>query len=299
MSKDEQSTDRDLDKYHDFTGLTVKKMNFGLWLVENRQKMIKLGEVCLIVICAGLFLYSSYSFVVYLTSSDPNAQFVSGDLPISPRNVASDLVTSQPLVLPSAGQYDLAIRLKNPNDKFVGTFQYCFRQDSTDLVCGSDFILPGSDKYILALAQDLPAGSSNVTFTISNMFWSRVNAHKIPNWSDYLTSHLTLPVTDINYTVNSGIGTSSVTTFSSLQFNLTNQTAYNYYSVPVNILLFNGSDLVGVNRYSINNLMSNEKRAVNLNWPGGLSGVSQAVIQPDVNIIDDSVYLKYSGQTAN
>jgi len=81
-----------------------------------------------------------------------------------------------------------------------------------------------------------------------------------------------------------------------LEFKITNQTAYAYYEAPLQILLYSGSELVGVQTYSVNNFLAGEKRNVNLSWPGGLQTVSRTEVKPNINILDDDVYLKYQGE---
>ncbi len=297
MLKDKNSLENDLDKYQDFSGLSLKEMNFGLWLSEKRQKIIKFFVVTLIIICAGLFIYSSYSFFIYFKSSDLNEQSITGDTPTSPRNITANLEIDQPQIFSSGGRYDLAIRLNNPNNKFLGNFKYCFTQNNRDLFCGDDFILPGTEKYILALAKDLPDGETGVSFTLSDVFWTRINAHKINNWAEFSSSRLDMVISDISF--NPANYSTGPANFNNLEFIINNQSPYSYYELPVNILMFNGSELVGINRYKINNLLSAEKRPIKISWPGTLSTVSKTEIRPDINIMDDNVYLKYSGQSAN
>lgn len=297
MSKDENNEETDLNKYQNFDGVSLKEMNFGLWLSERRQKIIKSLTVCLIIICAALFVYSSYNLIVYLKSSDPNAWLANGEIPVSPRNITSDLEIGPVQILSSGGHYDFAVKLKNPNDKFMSTFKYCFRQNDQDLACDDNFILPSEEKYILVLAQDLKAGETGITFNLTNTFWTRINAHNISNWSEFLSDRLNMAISEVNFSTDSS--SANQNNFNNLEFTIANQTPYNYYGLPVNILLFDGQELVGVNRYKINNFMSAEKRLIKISWPGALSSVSRTEIQPDINILDDSVYLKYNGQLTN
>lgn len=82
---------------------------------------------------------------------------------------------------------------------------------------------------------------------------------------------------------------------SSLDFSITNLTDYGYYSVPFNIALYNGSDLVGVNIFVVNNFLAGETREVSLTWLSNIQRVTRVEVRPNLNILDDSLYLKYQG----
>ena len=62
----------------------------------------------------------------------------------------------------------------------------------------------------------------------------------------------------------------------------------------LNIAIFEGDQLVGVNVYHLQNFLGGETRNVKINWPGNFNNI-HAEIVPDLNILDDRVYLKYQG----
>jgi len=300
MPKDKNlDQDIDLKKYDDPTGVSLREMNFGLWLSENRPKIMKMVIVFLIALSAFFFIFSSYNYVIYFLSSDPSTQISDDSLPTSPRQVASGIEIFPVQVLASDDRYDLAVKLKNPNEKFITNFSYCFSRGGQDIACGSSFLLPSDEKYILALGQDLSSGSEGINFAISDIFWQRIDAHKIPSWADFSALHLNLPIAGLNFASSDTSGLSDKLSLSSLEFSIKNDTSYGYYEVPLNILLFSGSELVGVNRYLVQNFVPGDSREVKISWAAGLSSVNRAEVKPDINIIDDSVYLKYRGVSAD
>lgn len=297
MAKDKNSleTDKEIDlkKYDDPSGLSLEEMNFGLWLSEHRPKFIKALIIFLIILSAGLFIYSSYNYVIYLMSGNP-ASLAITNLVNSPRQVAADLVIAPTQVFMTGDQADLATLITNPNAKFTATFSYCFQVAGQNVDCGQSYILPGDNKYIMALGKSLGSGAVSATLQVSNIFWQRIDGHKIPDWAAYSQSRLNLPVSAINFSPAAQSGLSNQINLNSLTFTVANQTAYSYYQVPLDILLFNGSQLIGVNRYYLENFLTGTSRNVKLVWPGDLNGVSQTQIVPDLNILDNSIYLPYS-----
>ena len=310
MSKDKKlNPDQDLKRYHDGDGVSLGGMNFGLWLANNRRRLLTIVVILLIAVCAFFFIYSAYNYAVYFLAGNANDQSANESMALSPRQVTTDLEIAAPQIFKGDEHYDLTVKLTNPNDKFSANFNYCFNPaglsadqtastaTSTDAgaVCGSGFILPGATKYVLALGQDLGVNPDNLDFKITNISWQRFDAHQIPNWNDFSSSRLDFAVSDINFTPAASNNLSAKIGLNNLEFNVKNQTAYGYYAAPLNILFFSGAELVGVNRYLLTNFLAGESRAVAISWPGNLRGVDRTEITPDINILDDSVYLKYQG----
>jgi hypothetical protein len=159
--------------------------------------------------------------------------------------------------------------------------------------------MPGESKYILAIGQTFSGDVSTLSFTTSAIFWQRIDGHKIPDWSTYATSRLNFGISDLNFAAAADSGLSNKLDLNSLSFAIKNSTAYSYYEAPLNILLFNGSTLVGVNRYLLENFLTGQSRNIKITWPGNLESVTQTQVVPDINIMDSTVYLPYSEATAN
>jgi len=295
MSKDKNfNQDSDLQNYHDPAGLTIKKMNFGLWLSENRKRIAKVVTVILIILCVFFFVYSSYNFIIYLITGDPSKQMAIDNFTNSPRKVADDLKVSPINIFRSGERFDLTVKISNPNVKFKAEFNYCFNRGVEKVFCGSDFILPSDDKYLSSLGQELDATATNLSFQITDVFWQRVNAHQIPDWSAFSAGRLDLAIFDITWQPASSANNDPVS-LNSLEFKIKNQTPFSYYEVPLNILALSGSELAGVNRYVLIDFLSGEERTVKMIWTGNLRFANRIEIKPDLNILDNDVYLDYQG----
>ncbi|MFA5184583.1 MAG: hypothetical protein WC456_03615 [Patescibacteria group bacterium] len=298
MSKEENlNKDIDLKNYDDPTGISLRELNFGLWLSENRQKLLKVLTVGLIVLCAFFFIYSSYGLINYFLAGDPNAE-ITVAVPTSPRQLTVDLEIAPLEIFSHDEQVDLAVKLRNQNDKFMATFKYCFTLAGEDLACGEGFILPASEKYIFALGQRLSGSQSEAAFAITDIFWRRINAHQIPDWNAYLASRLDFSVSELSFSAGAMNSLSDKINLNSLSFSIQNQTAYSYYEVPLNILLYSGAELVGVNRYILQDFLAGAERQIKMVWPDNLGGVNRTEIVPDLNIIDEAAYLKYQGASS-
>lgn len=303
MSKEEnlnsQNKDIDLKNYSNESGVSLKRMNFGLWIAEHRRRIIKTVIISLILLSAFFFIYSSYSYIVYFISGDPNAELINNNLSFAARQVTSDLQTAPPQVFDNDGHSDLAIQVTNPNSKFMANFSYCFKQGDQDIACGRSFILPSENKNILALARDFSGSRSELSFHISDIFWRRIDAHQIPDWAVFFSQRLDFAFSDMKFASAAMSGLSDKVNLSTFDFSIKNQTAYGYYEAPLNIFLYSGSEIVAVNRYILQNFLPGETRSVKISWPGRFNAVNRTEVIPDINIMDDSVYLKYQGTSAN
>ncbi len=297
MSKDKNIQEIDLKKYKDLDGLTLKKMNFGLWLSEHRARIMKGIIIFLIAISALSFAYSTYNYIIYyLTSSSAEEEAAATRTNIVPqRNIVSDLLISTPIAFQSGEAYDLVVKLKNPNSKFSATFQYCFLSADKIISCNNGFLLPSEEKYIFSLGQKIDAYSANLKIEINNLSWKRFDVRVIPDWNSFESSHVNFDFSGINLALAGESGLSEKIGLDSLEFNVTNNSSYGYYQVPLNITFYNGTELIGVNRYIVENFLAGETRPVRLTWLGGLSSAARTEIRPELNLLDDSIYLKYQG----
>ncbi len=299
MKKD-KNLDRDIDlkNYHDPSGVSLKEMNFGLWLSEKRRLITKIIIILLIALSAFFFIYSSYNYVVYFLTGNSNEELADSFLS-SPRNIVNELEISPLIIFRNEENYDLVAKLKNPNEKFLGKFQYCFEQAEQEVYCADGFIFPSEEKHVLALGQKLNADQTNITFRLKNIFWQRINSRQIPSWDDFFFSRLNFAIKNLNFSPINKSGLSERVGLNTLEFEVDNQTAYGYYEAPLNILLYSGSELVGVQHYLLTNFLAGEQRNINISWPGGLQAVNRTEVKPDINIIDENVYLKYQGENRN
>jgi hypothetical protein len=303
MSKEEnpngQNKDIDLKNYNGESQGSLKRMNFGLWIAEHRRRIIKTIIIFLIALSAFFFIYSSYNYIVYFISGDPNSQMINNNLSFAARQVTTDLEIAPLQVFDNDGHSDLVVKVSNPNEKFMANFNYCFTMKETGVSCSQTFILPGESKYVFALAQEISGSRSELSFNISNVFWRRIDAHQIPDWGEFANQRLDFAVSGLNFSSAAVSGLSDKVNLSTLDFSIKNQTAYGYYEVPLNIFLYSGSEIVAVNRYILQNFLAGETRMINISWPGSFRMVNRTEVVPDINIMDDNVYLKYQGTSTN
>ncbi len=285
-NKDDFNVDDYLDKQ------SLRRMNIGLWLSENRKNIIKAIVVLLILISAAFFIYSVYNLVIYLKAGNPADDLINNDL-VRNQNQIQPLVLSEVKILPNNFKNDLAISVNNNNPRFYANFEYCFKKGELEVSCGQNFILPNSEKYILAFGVETLSGGENFSFSVSEISWQRI-PREIINYQSFHDERLNFDIHDINFKPATSRASVNID-LNSLEFSFENVSPYSYYAVPLNILLLNGDELKGVNRFIINDFYTGETRRVNLTWTSDLRETKRTLILPEINIFEEDVFLKYRG----
>lgn len=275
---------------------SFKRMGLALWLAENRRKIIKIFIAFLITISTFFFSYSIYNLVIYFKAGDPAKQIVDGNFNPGGQKQTEDMIFSAVSVFKGGEKNDLAVQIKNPNTNFSAIFDYCFMSTDKEIACGQDFIMPAEEKYVVSLG--VGNGFNDASFVLKKIIWRRLDTKNISDFNFFENSHLNFSINELSFSPAAS-GVSSNIDLNWLEFSILNNTAYSYYEAPLNILIFKSGTLVGVNRYILNNFMSGESREVRMTWTGDLRGAKDVKIVPAVNILDESVFLKYQGDRSN
>jgi len=282
----------DLKKYKDPTGLAAKNLDLGLWLANNKKRLYKLLVIILSIIAAGSIIYSVYGYIYYYVFGQEQEKIITQDTSgvnlaaYRALNVPIDLQASQTQVINNNTGADYVALIKNSNEKQYASFDFCFKSTTND-ICGSSFILPNEEKNVLVLNNPVKSLSGNVTLVLSNVRWQKLNAGAVPDWQSFRTSHL-------NFNISTPKFTAYDNNVKYLEFDISDETAYGYFEVPLNILIKNGDSVVSVNRYVINGLNSHEKKSIRLSWPDAATNSGAVTVVPDVNILDSSVFKPYT-----
>ncbi|MCX6792658.1 MAG: hypothetical protein NTY12_01400 [Candidatus Falkowbacteria bacterium] len=300
MIKQNEQVDERLRKYRDTGGLTTNQLDFGLWYIRNRKKFFIALVVVLIITAAGTIGYSLYQFSSYLFvgAGQDKQTFIdltsSTSLVTNKMNLGSNVSYSDVRVLPTQNNNsDLVAAVTNANPRLAVNISYYFDVNGQRIGATNDFVLPGDTKYLMALNQSISSNSS-ASLVVEHLSFVRLDRHSISDWDQYRLEHFNFLIQNAKFTTSVESGLSEKISLGQLDFKITNNSAYGYITVPLTIVLKSQGQIVAVNRYMINNFKSGEEKSVQISWPGRLPSVNEVEILPDLNIIDDSIYLKYS-----
>lgn len=281
----------DLKKYNDPTGLAAKNLDFGLWVANNQRNLYKILIIFLIIVASGLAIYASYGYIYYFVFGRAQDQALTQD--VSGVNLAAYRLQNKPLdlqigktqALNTKTGSDLIAHLINPNEKQFAVFDFCFKSGENS-TCGSSFIMPKESKDVVVINNSLKIADNQIKFELSNIRWQKLNAGEVPNWDDFKANHLQFNITEPTFSSYSN-------NISYLEFDISNESPYGYFEIPLNIIISQGEETVAVNRYIIKDFNSRDKKSVRLSWPeaSGISGTIKVV--PDLNIMDATIYKPY------
>ena len=290
--------------YEDPMGLDDKELNFGVWYITNLPRIKKIGTGILIAISILSWGYFIISFVYYIIWGMNADQAVLDDLAntdtishqvIVARQAEAFRYSSPDVLESSDGRYDIFSQISNTNEDFAGYFDYYFRVGNTETEKQSGFILPKSSKYIYQLGFESASNIQSAELVIENFSWKRISPRPIEDWDEFYDERIDFDIIDPAFeSLDDGQEDNN-----SLQFTLKNNTAFNYWQVDFFLAIYRNGRIIGVNQYSALELDSQEKREVTIGWPGSFTAVSEIEVIPDLNILDEDVYMDYIGDPLN
>ncbi len=300
MPQPNPQLDERVKHFRDTEGLSTRQLDFGLWYLRNRKKFFFTLVFLLLLIAGGTIGYSLYQFSSYLFVGIKQDKQTFLDL-----TSATSLVTNKTnsgnnisysevrMMQGQDNKYDFVVAVTNANPMLSVKIKYAFEVNGQKIAPAEDFVLPQDTKYLMALHQDVAAGAS-ANLIIESTSFIRVDRHKVADWSQYRLERMNFVIEDAKFIAGAESGLSEKINVGQLDFKITNHSAYGYVRVPLSIILKSNGSIVAVNRYWLDSFRSGEIRTAQISWPGKLPVVNEVEIIPDINILDDSVYLKYS-----
>lgn len=189
----------------------------------------------------------------------------------------------------TAGKYDLFAAVDNPNDEWYATFDYQFVFDGGESGVVSGFVNPGDKRLLSDINVSLDRRPTGLRVVTTNIVWSRVDRHAIPNTDDFLAERIGITLDEATYTKDLTVGAEQVAR-STLTF--TNQTAYAYWNPEFLVKLMRGSSVVSLSKVAVPELQSGEKRTVEVRWFGEVPPSGTIAVEPQIFYFDESVYMQ-------
>ncbi len=273
-----------------------KVLEESLWVLRHKTGLIKIGTIALLILDTLVLGWVLFSYVDYWLGSGV-AERKNIATQTGQTILLADLqkqLTPKPLAISDVqlfggreDKYDLGVEIANDNDNIWGEFEYEFAGANFITPPVTGVILPKTRKWLLQLGQSSPARPANMRLVFSKFVWHRISRHDYPDYAGYAKEHFGFTSSDVSF----GHSALAQGTLNQVNFTLTNNSAYAFWQVPVAILLFRGDQIVGFNQVTLEKVGSLETRPVVVSWQEGLPQVTRVDIQPDVNILDQSVYM--------
>jgi len=293
-----------INRFKDSEGLTVRKMAFGLWFIKKRPVFIKSFYGVLIVIgfvTWSLFFFTFGKYFLFDMKKDHQnlVSFVntgSVDHQITLSQLPKNLIVEPVKVLSNqADVYDFAVQVTNPNMKHFLLLSFLIEYDNGETRVVDEVVLSHETKYLLITGHKSEIRPRNLNFVIKTKNWERVSGRIMNFYDKYKNDRLNLVFSDKKFTQGKSSGLSEKISLNDLEFVVENKTAFNYWQVPLNIMLFGNSKLLAVRKYTIEKFLSEEIETINIIVTGTIPSVRKIEIESSINIFDEKAFMDFEG----
>lgn len=277
--------------------LSNQQLGFGYWYVTHKLALKRILTVALLVADVLLVAYLLFLLIINLGIRQPQHDAAIASLltdgGFASISAARDTQLPRTIqisgieTLASGSFADIIATITNPNQKWGATFSYSFSLASGTTRARSGFIFPGETKRIYDL--NVENGTTVTSVNLSNVTWAREN-----NFSSLYTERITpLAFSDIQYIPSQELQVSDKVPVSRVRFAVANNTAYNYRDPGFTVLLLSGTSIAGISSIYTDQLLAGEKKTLEVTWFTRLPRVTTIQVIPEINILDQSVYLKF------
>ncbi|PLX20992.1 hypothetical protein C0584_04380 [Candidatus Parcubacteria bacterium] len=298
LKKEEDSISKvNIDRFKERDGVSLKKLGFGLWYLEHQKGLMLTVYIFLGLI--GFVTWFSFfkTFGHYVLIGMKEDQALVASMINNSGIKHSEVVKTAPqelqvgtaeVLLNSNGTYDIVIKIKNINSRYYSRFSYFILFNNEKLGPFNDFILPEEEKYLMLLDQKLSRRPSSVSLEVEHS-WTKLDGHKIKEWAEYRDNYIDFIVDNKVFSNPKESNLSEKLNLSSVKFDLTNNSAYSYYELSLDILLYSRGRLASVNQYPIERIESGETRGIDITWPGKVNRADNIEVVPNIDIMKDNI----------
>jgi hypothetical protein len=267
------------------------KLNLSYWLVSHRLLVKKIFLGLFIAFDVFLVGVNIYGLVKIFLEKPLVWQETTIRRSQPPQML--EVLETQVLSL-NKNRYNLVARLKNPNAAIaVASFDYRFKSGTFVGEFRQSFILPAEEKFLVETGVESQTALNLAEIEITNIRWLRLS--KIMPYQEYETfrqNRFDFEIKDKIFTPAVELRISEKIPISKSRFTIINQSAYSYYDVGLVVGLYHSGKLVGINYVKLANFLSGQSRQVDLNWLQILPAQADIQVEPEVNILDEEVYIK-------
>jgi hypothetical protein len=284
-----------IEKYIDPTGeFGSKQYKQSLWFVQNKLLLYRLLVSFLIIfsiITVGYSLWKGLELLIYeLTIKSSMEQQLAHATNYGALNAAYtpspiDILSTQ-IYTGGTDKIDIVSEVTNINERYVARFDYYYDFNGVKTASQSAVLLPTENRPLGALGLDSAEFSGSANLILTNVRFTRVDNHAIPDLPAWMEERLNFGVDNFVYTpADSNLSANSV------KFTLTDNSPYGYRAPNFYLELYQNGGLIGLMKFDTTDLQSQESREIDLrNFVPNLS-VSEVKLYPLIDLFDDSVYL--------
>lgn len=279
------------DPMHEVSGFRLK---VSYWYVTHKLQLRRAGVIFLIALSVGLYSFSLYRALMMLVVEGPAYKQLLSTLPTpgvdykvfrqiqKPKSIE---ILGFDAVATNNDRYDFVTKVLNPNENFVA------RRAVFQLISGANviaektvIIYPGEERYVVMFGQ--PVAGDSPVLRLASVDWLRVS-----NFEAYKNPRIQFEVSGVEFKPAGESGVRGQLPVSTLDFDVTNRSAYSYWNVGMYMVLLGPGTAAGANFTSLDQFRSGETRHVSMKWYDQLPPVTSSEILPEVDILDPASYM--------
>lgn len=274
-----------------FQKLSGKVLKIVYFLITKRQLLKKIIICFLILINLIIYFFFIYNFILYLDQSK-DYQAMEKELTarlIDYQTIHSflsplplEIVSTQAIFLKDS-KYNLVCLIRNPNSKWlIESLDYKFILPNFESKTFKSFVLPEEEKFLVAFNENIPSMTGKISCEITNIVWQRIKS------KDYYLIEIpkSFFIKDLKFSSPKRSDEKSITFFK-----FVNPTIYNFWEVDLLVFLYQGKEIVSIEKTTLKNVKSKEEREIKIVWPQPIFFYSEIKIQPEINVFDPSVFI--------
>lgn len=274
--------------------ISDKELKFGLWFSTNKQLLIKVGYIAMIVINILLFTYIfwgvfqtvDFLFVKFDKMSNQMLQNKPNFTLYSSQFVPLSIIDTYVLGSKTQGTYDFLAKVKNTNTEWsVTSVKYRFNTGFGYSQEYENFILPNDEKYLMVLGYESESNINKVELEILDLKYQRIN-----DFENIKQENLNFTIAEKKFIPATETDISNKTKVSQIKFNISNESYKDFWEIGLQVILNRGNRIVGATYVRLSDFLSNSSKNVSINWFENSGSVSDFEVLPEINILDASIF---------
>ncbi|MBD3311091.1 MAG: hypothetical protein GF349_01160 [Candidatus Magasanikbacteria bacterium] len=274
------------------------ELKAATWYVKNKLLLQKIGigalaVFCIITVGYSLFGWGKYLIFDYFSDRD---MLTKQTLELNDYQSLHALYGAQQLQLGNAevftssnGQYDFVTTVQNPNNRWAARVKFKYIYNGGETESEEAIILPLQERPFVVFAHEESSYPTRARLVIENIEWRSIDAHMVPNVSDYINQRFIFITDNFEFTRAGG---SLDLPASSIKFDLTNDTAYSYWEAEFYVELLNSGNRTGVLYLAVPEFRAGETRTIDLRSFSEGIDVDAILLNPIINVFDSSEYIQ-------
>ncbi len=292
-------TKSNLERYEDVTGeFTSSELKWGEWYVRHKILLRKIligvlttWSVITLGYGLGYFVYY-YSYGYFQDEKLASQQILELSNLKNTRELfqAEDLQIGNVEIYNSISEelFDFVARASNPNERWIAivTYKFAFSGGETESV--KTVLLPKEQRPITYFGFEPDNYPANPRLIIEDVDWRSISAHAIKDVAGFIAERSDFLMENFQFTRASQ---SQGVPNHMIEFDILNNTAYNYWEPSFYIELIKGNRTVGIIYFVASEFKSQEERHVDFRSYVKNLEVSSIKVWPVVNVFDNSQYM--------